>query len=131
MVGHGRVLHLDEAAESVYMGDTTIADLRIVAPDVVYVYGRRIGSTNLVAISADQKVRANVAFRVVEDPGSANKASRELQPTTHTNLKLFGNRVAAVGPSVSLRRRPPWSARLRSRLSSKPMPGPNSGLVFK
>jgi len=99
MVGHGRVLHLDEAAESVYMGDTTIADLRIVAPDVVYVYGRRIGSTNLIAISADQKVRANVAFRVVEDPGSANKASRELQPTTHTNLKLFGNRVAAVGPT--------------------------------
>jgi pilus assembly protein CpaC len=97
MVGHGRVLHLDEAAESVYVGDTTIADLRIVAPDVVYVYGRKIGSTNLIAISADQKVRASVAFRVVADPGSANKASRELQPTTHTNLKLFGNRVAAVG----------------------------------
>ena len=99
MVGHGRVLHLDEAAESVYVGDTAIADLRIVAPDVVYVYGRKIGSTNLIAISADQKVRASVAFRVVADPGSANKASRELQPTTHTNLKLFGNRVAAVGPT--------------------------------
>jgi pilus assembly protein CpaC len=99
MVGHGRVLHLDEPAESVYMGDSTIADLRIVAPDVVYVYGRKIGSTNLIAISADQKVRANVAFRVVADPGSANKASRELQPTTHTNLKLFGNRVVAVGPT--------------------------------
>ena len=42
MVGHGRVLHLDEAAESVYVGDTAIADLRIVAPDVVYVYGRKI-----------------------------------------------------------------------------------------
>ena len=98
-MGHGRVLHLDEPAESVYMGDSTIADLRIVAPDVVYVYGRKIGSTNLIAISADQKVRANVAFRVVADPGSANKASRELQPTTHTNLKLFGNRVAAVGPT--------------------------------
>src|SRR4029077_1538954 len=51
------------------------------------------------AISADQKVRANVAFRVVADPGSANKASRELQPTTHTNLKLLGNRVVAVGPT--------------------------------
>ena len=45
MVGQGRLLQLDEAAESVYMGDTTIADLRVVAPDVVYVYGRKIGST--------------------------------------------------------------------------------------
>ena len=45
MVGQGRLLQLDEAAESVYVGDTTIADLRVVAPDVVYVYGRKIGST--------------------------------------------------------------------------------------
>jgi pilus assembly protein CpaC len=101
-VGHGRVLHLDEPAESVYMGDTTIADLRIVAPDVVYVYGRKIGTTNLIAISSDQKVRATVAFRVVTDRSSANVSNRELQPTTHTTLKLFGNRVAAVGRTRSV-----------------------------
>jgi pilus assembly protein CpaC len=102
MVGQGRLLQLDEAAESVYVGDTTIADLRIVAPDVVYVYGRKIGSTNLIAISAEHKVRANVAFRVAADPGFANKAARDLQPTTHTSLKLFGNRVAAVGRTGSV-----------------------------
>ena len=102
MVGQGRVLQLDEPAESVFVADTTIADLRIVAPDVVYVYGRRIGSTNLIAISAEHKQRANVAFRVVADPGFANKAARDLQPTTHTSLKLFGNRVAAVGRTGSV-----------------------------
>src|SRR5689334_16969851 len=102
MVGQGRLLQLDEPAESVYVGDTTIVDLRIVSPDVVYVYGRKIGSTNLIAISSEQKQRANVAFRVVADSGSANKASRDLQPTTHTNIKLFGNRVAAVGRTRSV-----------------------------
>jgi pilus assembly protein CpaC len=101
-VGHGRLIQLDEPAESVYVGDTTIADLRIVAPDVVYVYGRKIGSTNLLAISQDKQVRANIAFRVVADPGSANSAARELQPTTNTKLKLFGNRVAAVGSTRSV-----------------------------
>ena len=102
MVGQGRLLQLDEAAESVYVGDTTIADLRVVAPDVVYVYGRKIGSTNLIAISAEHKVRANVAFRVVADPGAANSAVRDLQPTTHTKLRLFGNRVAATGRAGSV-----------------------------
>ena len=102
MVGQGRLLQLDEAAESVYVGDTTIADLRVVAPDVVYVYGRKIGSTNLIAISAEHKMRANVAFRVVADPGSANNAVRDLQPTTHTKLRLFGNRVAATGRTNSV-----------------------------
>ncbi len=101
-VGHGRLIQLDEPAESVYMGDTTIADLRVVAPDVVYVYGRKIGTTNLLAISAEKQLRSNVAFRVVADPGSANSAARELQPTTHTKLKLFGNRVAAVGSTRSV-----------------------------
>ena len=101
-VGHGRVLHLDQPAESVYVGDTAIADLRIVAPDVVYVYGRKIGTTNLIAISSDQKTRANVTFRVVADRSTANTSSRELQPTTHTTLKLFGNRVAAVGRTRSV-----------------------------
>jgi pilus assembly protein CpaC len=102
MVGQGRLLQLDEAAESVYVGDTTIADLRVVAPDVVYIYGRKIGSTNLIAISAEHKMRANVAFRVVADSGAANSAARELQPTTHTRLKLFGNRVAATGRAGSV-----------------------------
>jgi pilus assembly protein CpaC len=102
MVGQGRLLQLDEAAESVYMGDTTIADLRVVAPDVVYVYGRKIGSTNLIAISAEHKMRANVAFRVVADSGSANSAARDLQPTTHTKLRLFGNRVAVSGGAGSV-----------------------------
>ncbi len=102
MVGQVRLLQLDEAAESVYMGDTTIADLRVVAPDVVYVYGRKIGSTNLIAISAEHKMRANVAFRVVADSGSANGAIRDLQPTTHTKIRLFGNRVAATGRTGSV-----------------------------
>src|SRR5689334_7396140 len=60
MVGQGRLLQLDEAAESVFIADTAVADLRIVAPDVVYVYGRKLGSTNLIAVSADHKVRASV-----------------------------------------------------------------------
>jgi len=41
LVGHGRVLRLNGPAESVYVGDTTIADLRIVAPAVVYVMAGR------------------------------------------------------------------------------------------
>jgi len=102
LVGHGRVLRLNGPAESVYVGDTTIADLRIVAPEVVYVYGRKIGTTNLIAISADQKIRANVSFRVVADPRPANIAFRELHPRTHAILKLFGNRVVAVGRTRSV-----------------------------
>ena len=89
LVGHGRVLHLDAGRIGLY-GPPTIADLRIVAPDVVYVYGRKIGTTNLIAISADQRTRANVAFRVVADRSSANISLRELQPTTYITRRRRG-----------------------------------------
>lgn len=101
-VGHGEILQLDEPAESVYLGDSAVADLRIVAPDVVYVYGRKIGTTNLVAVSAQDTQQVVVQFRVVADLRPANQANRQLQPTTTTFLNLFGNRVAAVGRTRSI-----------------------------
>lgn len=101
-VGHGRILQLDEAVESIYLADAAVADLRVVAPDVVYVYGRKIGTTNLVAVSAQRKQEVTVQFRVFADRRPANQANRELQPTTNAMLKLFGNRVAAVGRTRSI-----------------------------
>jgi pilus assembly protein CpaC len=96
-VGHGRILRLDQAAESVYIADAAIADLRVIAPDVVYVYGRKIGTTDLVAVSAQQKHQVTVQFRVIADPRPVNQARLILQPTSTEELTLFGNRVAAGG----------------------------------
>jgi pilus assembly protein CpaC len=101
-VGHGRLLQLDAPAESVYLADSAVADLRIVAPDVVYVYGRKIGTTNLVAVSAQQKQQVMVQFRVYADARAANLSNRVLEPTTTTRLNLFGNRVAATGQTRSI-----------------------------
>jgi pilus assembly protein CpaC len=101
-VGHGLIVRLDEPAESVYLADTAVADLRVVAPDVIYVYGRKIGTTNMIAVSAPQKDEATVQVRVVGDPRPANAAMHEMAPTTTTSLKMFGNRVAAGGRTNSI-----------------------------
>ena len=92
-----RLLQLDEAAESVYMGDTTIADLRVVAPDVVYVYGRKIGSTNLIAISADRQCAPMWRFASSPTLALPTVRSATFSRRLHTKLRLFGNRVAATG----------------------------------
>ena len=59
-------------------------------------------------------LRLEQAFRVVADSGSANSAARDLQPTTHTKLRLFGNRVAATGRAGSVEEIAPTAVLLAS-----------------
>jgi len=96
-VGEGRVLHLDDAAESVYIADSSIANLTVVAPDVVYIYGKKTGTTNLIAVSAEQKVQASIEFRVVLDSRPLNQARRELGRTGSMDVSIFGDRAAVKG----------------------------------
>lgn len=97
--GQGRVLRFDDAVESVFVADTTVADVRVLTPLTAYVYGKKNGLTNLIAVSADQKLEASVEFRVITDPREVNRAFHELDPTTRSTLDitLFGHRPAVKG----------------------------------
>jgi pilus assembly protein CpaC len=101
-VGQGRLLRFTQPVESVLIADTTIADLQIVSPQMVYVFGLKPGLTNLIAITADQKVEATTEFRVSADPRPARQAQRVLQPRTATDLTIFGDRIVATGHAGSV-----------------------------
>jgi pilus assembly protein CpaC len=97
MVGQGRLVRFDSAVDSVFIADSTLADLRVVAPDVVYVYGKKSGVTNLIAVSKDLAVRSSTEFHVSTDPRPANETQKSLQPTSTVDISIFGSRVAATG----------------------------------
>ncbi|WP_145714508.1 type II and III secretion system protein family protein [Mesorhizobium tianshanense] len=101
-VGQGRILRFNEPVESVLIADTTIADLQVVSADVVYVFGLKPGLTNLIAITADQRIEATAQFRVSTDSAPANQARQALQPTSSTELMIFGNRIVATGQARSV-----------------------------
>jgi pilus assembly protein CpaC len=96
-VGEGRILHFDGPVDSVFIADPAIADVRVVAADVVYVYGKRSGVTNLIATSAEQRVRATVQFRIATNASPANDAVRKLQPTSTVEISILGERAAVTG----------------------------------
>ena len=78
-VGQGRLMRFYEPVESVLIADTTIADLQIVSPNLVYVFGLKPGLTNLIAITADEKVQATAQFRVYPDISPATQAKRAMR----------------------------------------------------
>ncbi|WFP65760.1 MULTISPECIES: type II and III secretion system protein family protein [unclassified Mesorhizobium] len=96
-VGQGRLLRFNEPVESVLVADTTIADLQIVSPSLVYVFGLKPGLTNLIAITADERIEATAQFRVTPDITPAAEAKHAMQPNSATNLHIFGTRIAITG----------------------------------
>jgi pilus assembly protein CpaC len=101
-VGQGRILRFDQPAESVFVADTAIADVRVVSPGVVYLYATKIGQTNLIALAPDQTMRGSMQVRVTADPRPANEAARALQPTGSVSIKMFGAKPVATGPVANV-----------------------------
>ncbi|RWG90737.1 type II and III secretion system protein family protein [Mesorhizobium sp.] len=96
-VGQGRLLRFNEPVESVLVADTTIADLQVVSPSMVYVFGLKPGLTNLIAVTADERIEATAQFRVIPDVTPASEAKHAMQPNSATNLHIFGTRIVITG----------------------------------
>jgi pilus assembly protein CpaC len=106
-VSQGRLLRFDDTIGSVLLADPTIADVRVVSSDLVYIYGKKSGMTNLIALSktggnADgsggrEEISGSALVRVVYDPRPANEASRQLNESTPVDINIFGKRTAISG----------------------------------
>lgn len=96
-VGQGQLMRFNEPVESVLLADTTIADTQIVSPTLIYVFGLKPGITNLIAVTATERIEARTQLRVSASAGPANAARRAVQPGSATHLSIFGNRIMAIG----------------------------------
>jgi len=96
-IGYGRIVRFDEAVDSVFLADPSVADLKVVAADIVYLFGKKSGSTNLIALGGDQKLKASVQLRVYVDPSPLGEAKRAMHPTSMVDVAVIGSRVLAMG----------------------------------
>lgn len=56
ILGQSRRLHLDRGATSVVVASPEVADVRLLAPDVVYVIGKGVGRTSVAVIDDNERV---------------------------------------------------------------------------
>lgn len=101
-VSQGRILKFDEAVESVVLSDPTIADLKIVSEDVIYIYGTKAGVTDLVAMTADKRIKTALKLHVTMDAAAANEATQELRLSSKPDLTFFGSRPVVRGTAASI-----------------------------
>jgi pilus assembly protein CpaC len=98
-VSEGRLLRLDQNVTNILIGNNAIADVQVVSPREVYVYGRQPGQTTLSATGSDSGVVAQLVLRV-ERNGAA--AAAALPPGSAISVGFEGNRLVVRGPVANL-----------------------------
>ncbi|GGE36022.1 type II and III secretion system protein RhcC2 [Agaricicola taiwanensis] len=101
-VSQGRILKFDEPVESVVLSDPAIADLKVVSDDVIYIYGTKVGTTDLVAMTADKRIKTALKLHVKIDTATTEEASNELRLTANPDITFFGSRPVVRGTAANI-----------------------------
>ncbi|MGH8360560.1 MAG: pilus assembly protein N-terminal domain-containing protein, partial [Pseudomonas sp.] len=95
--GEGRILHFVAPVESVLVAEPGIADLQVVSPGVIYIFGKAPGNTSLIALGSDGKQLASLSLAVSSATQAVTAPMQELHPGNGAQISGAGNRLIAKG----------------------------------
>ncbi|MDR9750850.1 type II and III secretion system protein family protein [Pseudomonas sp. SZMC_28357] len=96
-LSEGKVLHFAAPVESVLVADPAVADLQVVSPGVIYVFGKTPGQTSLIALGGDGQEIAALAVSVNSGTQAVVQPLKALHPGTGAQVEASGNRLIAKG----------------------------------
>ena len=99
ILGEGRLLRLDRDATNILVADTSVADIQVISPRAVYVYGRKPGQTTLSAVDAGNGIAAQIVLRVARSLAAAQSG---LPPGSGIKLGFLGDRIVVRGTAPGI-----------------------------
>ena len=99
-VGEGRLFKLDRDAANVLLGDGSVADVQVVSPRTLFIYGRRPGQTTLSATDMQSGTAAQITVRVTRSAAAAQAALPS--SSASVSLSFDGNRMVSSGSVADL-----------------------------
>lgn len=97
-VRKGRVIRLPRPAATVFVADPEIADVQAQSPSIVYLFGRRAGSTSLYAVDENDQILIRTGIVVHHNLSGLRQAIQQLLPgrrisvsTVDASIVLDGN----------------------------------------
>jgi pilus assembly protein CpaC len=92
-VRKGQVIRLPRPAATVFVADPEVADVQAQSPSIVYLFGRRAGSTSLYAVDENDQILLRTMVKVEHNLSTLREAIDQLAP---------GNRVRASSVDGSI-----------------------------
>jgi pilus assembly protein CpaC len=109
-VGKGALLRLDRDADTVFVADPEIADVKIKSARLIYIFGKMPGETSLYAVDGQQHVIINKPVVVKRDVARIQAAIDRLVPdgtvevTAVDDSLVLSGRVDTAGEAEEARR---------------------------
>jgi pilus assembly protein CpaC len=100
--GEGRILNFKAPVDSVLVAEPGIADLQVVSPGVIYVFGKAPGQTSLIALGPDGEQLAALSLAVSSGTQAVSRPLKDLNPGSTAQISGAGNRIVAKGKVKSV-----------------------------
>lgn len=100
-VSKGRLIHLDQPADSVFVADPTVADVQVKSPSLIYLVGKGAGQTTLYAVGENDQVLLNATVIVNHDISGLEQAIHELDPQSAVSVTTVANSLVLEGTVYS------------------------------
>ncbi len=96
-VDQGEVVRLPQPAASIFVANPAIADVQVMSPTLVYVYGRQTGATRLFAIAEDERLLLDRRVSVSHDLTTLESALNELLPGRAIRVQTVSGGILLTG----------------------------------
>jgi len=100
-VRKGRVIRLPRPAATVFVADPEIADVQAQSPTVVYLFGRRAGSTSLYAVGDGDELLVRTQVEVLHNLSGLRAAIRQLLPDSEVTVSTVDGSIVLDGAVVT------------------------------
>jgi pilus assembly protein CpaC len=99
--GRGELVRLEHPVNSVFVADPDVADVQVKSQSLLYLIGKRSGSTTLFAVDAQDKVVLNVRVEVSYNLTRIQEAIHELVPSAAVSVYTIDNSLVLEGTVYS------------------------------
>ena len=96
-VNKGIPIRLKAAAISVVVADPDIADVQVVSPRMLYVNGRAVGETSVMAVDENDKIILQGTVTVTHSLSKLRKAVQQMRPGADINAASTDNAIILNG----------------------------------
>ena len=96
-VNKGTLIRMNGAATAVIVADPTIADVQVVSPRMVYLNGRKVGETTILAVGENDQELLHAQVNVTHNLSRLNATVRELMPDSDVGFESVDGALVMKG----------------------------------
>jgi pilus assembly protein CpaC len=96
-VRKGQVVRMPDAAATVFVGDPEVADVQAQSPTIVYLFGRRAGSTSLYAVGENDELLLRSTVFVQHNLSGLRQSIEQLMPGSEVTATTIDGSIVLDG----------------------------------